>query len=165
MEKSAVEARLQEMRRVDGIKAIAPGGTAAAGDSQAAETALAQREAVALDEIRTFEQAGWTFVPSEAKEAREAQGDDYSVVVDGDGHLKILGNALNVKFEPALTRDEAERILQDHGLHIRRDLTFSPNLFLVSGIEGDTLGKARSLNAVSEVQYAEPVVIEPIGRR
>jgi hypothetical protein len=58
-----------------------------------------------------------------------------------------------------------EDILNRHGLSIRRDMGFAPNLFLVAGTQGDIMSKVESLNQLKNVEYAEPVLIEAIKGR
>jgi hypothetical protein len=154
-----LSAKLESLHSLDHIRAIAPGGEVAAGDHQEAATIAAESGADAED-AKTFEKAGWTFV-----KATDAADAEHGVVVDGDGHLKILSNALNVKFDPKLSRSAVEDILGHHDLSIRRDMGFAPNLFLVTGATGDAVTKAKSLNQLESVLYAEPVLIEAIKGR
>jgi hypothetical protein len=152
-----LSAKLENLHSLDDIRAIAPGGEVAAGDHQEAATIAAERGA---EDAKTFEKAGWTFV-----KATDGADAEHGVVVDGDGHLKILSNALNVKFDPKLSRRAVEDILGHHELSIRRDMGFAPNLFLVTGATGDAVTKAKSLNQLESVLYAEPVLIEAIKGR
>jgi hypothetical protein len=158
-DKVDLTAKLENLHSLDDIRAVAPGGKVATGDHQEAATIAAKSGADAED-AKTFEKAGWTFV--KATGLAEA---DHGVVVDGDGHLKILSNALNVKFDPKLSRSAVEDILGHHDLSIRRDMGFAPNLFLVTGATGDAVTKAKSLNQLESVLYAEPVLIEAIKGR
>jgi hypothetical protein len=156
--KENLAARLDKIQPVSGIRAIAPsapaqGATLESASELAAQNSLDHKEALA------FEQAGWKFARTEAKT------DGSNVVVDDDGRLKIVSDALNVKFDPAVSRSDVESILKEHGLSVRRDLKFSPNLFTVSGVGGDAVEKAKSLNTLDKVLYAEPVLIEALGQR
>jgi hypothetical protein len=161
VDKADIAAKLQSIQNVSGVRAVAPGVEVAAKDRQAAASVAAQK-GLDPDEAAAFEKAGWTFV--KPRLTHEAEG-DHDVIVDVDGHLKVVGHALNVKFDPALTREAAERILGCFGLGIRRALGFAPNLFLVTGNESDFVSKAKSLNQLDGVVYAEPVFIEPIEGR
>jgi hypothetical protein len=160
-DKIDLSAKLQNIHSLDDIRAVAPGGIVAGEDQREAAT-MAAEIGVNAEDARTFENAGWTFVKATHADTAEAE---HGVVVDGDGHLKILSNALNVKFDPALSRSAVEDILGHHDLSIRRDMGFSPNLFLVTGQGGDTVTKAKSLNQLDSVVYAEPVLIEAIKGR
>jgi hypothetical protein len=154
-------AKLDTLHSLDDVRAVAPGNEVATEDRCEVATIAAQ-EGVDPEDAKAFENAGWTFV-----KAGETAGDEakHEVVVDGDGHLKISSNALNVKFAPALERRMVEKILGKYDLSIRRDMGFSPNLFLVTGAAGDAVGKAKSLNKLDSVVYAEPVLIEAIKGR
>ena len=152
-------ARLDALSSVTGIRAVAPGGELQGGHQQA-ETVTAESVAAPAD-AEAFEKAGWTFVKAAPDNADVGHG----VVVDADGHMKILSDALNVKFDPALSQGEVTNILASHDLSIRRNMGFAPNLYVVSGSGGDALTNAKSLNALESVVYAEPVMIEPITGR
>lgn len=160
-DKARLAAKLQKMHNLSGIRAAAPGVEVAFEDRQAASR-LAAEKGVDPAEALAFEKAGWTFVKPRLARAAEANHD---VVVDVDGHLKVVGHALNVKFDPALSQETAESILNRYGLSIRRRLGFSPNLFTVIGAQDDIVSKARSLNEEDGVVYAEPVLIEPLTGR
>ncbi|MEA2895553.1 MAG: hypothetical protein QOJ84_1168 [Bradyrhizobium sp.] len=160
-DKVDLSAKLENLHSLDHIRAVAPGGKVATGDHKEA-AAIAAESGADAEEAKTFEKAGWTFV--KAVDAGAAE-EDHGVVVDSDGHLKILSNALNVKFDPKLSRSAVEDILGHHDLSIRRDMGFAPNLFLVTGATGDAVTKAKSLNQLESVVYAEPVLIEAIKGR
>lgn len=159
--KAGISAKLDKIQVLDGVRAIAPGRATADGLNEAAST-IAAEHAVDAREATAFEEAGWRFVKAGRADVSEA---DHDVVVDSDGHLKILGRALNVKFDPTLSRSEITRILDRFGLSIRRSMGFAPNLFLVSGNSGDILSKAEALNKLDGVVYAEPVMFEALERR
>jgi hypothetical protein len=161
LDKVSLSAKLQNIHRLDEIRAVAPGGIVGGEDHRDAAKIAAEKGGN-VEEAEIFEKAGWTFVKATDADSAEA---DHGVVVDGDGHLKILSNALNVKFDPTLSRNAVEEILGQHKLSIRRDMGFSPNLFLVMGIGGDAVSKAKSLNQLDSVLYAEPVLIEAIKGR
>ena len=156
-------AKLERLHSLDDIRAVAPGGAVANDQSREAATTVAAKVGVDASDAEAFEKAGWTFVKADA--ATKAGERDHGVVVDGDGHLKILSDALNVKFNATLGRGAVEDILGQHNLSIRRDMGFSPNLFLVTGAGGDVMAKAKSLNQLDSVLYAEPVLIEAIKGR
>jgi len=160
-DKSGIFAKLKKIRPLADVRAVAPGRAVPGEERQTAST-IAAETGVDAGEATAFENAGWTFVKGAHGETADA---DHRVVVDGDGHLKILSNALNVKFDPSLPRSMIEDILNRHGLSIRRDMGFSPNLFLVTGAEGDVISKLQSLNQLKNVEYAEPVLIEPMKAR
>jgi hypothetical protein len=160
-DKTGIFNKLRKIRPLADVRAVAPGRAVPGEERQAAST-IAAETGVDADDATAFENAGWTFVKGAQPETADA---DHRVVVDGDGHLKILSNALNVKFDPSLPRAIIEEILNRHGLSIRRDMGFSPNLFLVTGTEGDVMSKIQSLNELKNVEYAEPVLIEPIKSR
>src|SRR5262245_40273055 len=160
-DKSGIFDKLKKIRPLSDVRAVAPGRAVAGEERQAAST-IAAETGVDAGEATAFENAGWTFVKGAQGESADA---DHRVVVDGDGHLKILSNALNVKFDPSLSRSMIEDILNRHGLSIRRDMGFSPNLFLVTGAEGDVISKLQSLNQLKNAEYAEPVLIEPMKAR
>jgi len=157
--KAELCARLDDLRRVD-AKAVSPGGEVLVKD-RASETALAESGAQESDAL-AFEKAGWTFVKPGGYVASSGHHD---VVVDSDGRLKVVGHALNVRFDPTLSRKDADDILGRYGLSIRREMGFAPNLFLVTGAQTDAVSKAKLLNGLESVVYAEPVLIEPIEGR
>ena len=160
-DKSGIFDKLRKIRPLTDLRAVAPGRAVPGEERQAAST-IAAETGVDAGEATAFENAGWTFVKGAQAEAGDA---DHRVVVDGDGHLKILSNALNVKFDPSLPRTVIEDILSRLGLSIRRDMGFSPNLFVVTGADGDLISKIQSLNQLKNVEYAEPVLIEPMKAR
>ena len=168
-DKSGLAAKLDRIQNLDDVRAVAPGVEVGAQHRQEGSS-LAAEHGLNPGDAKAFENAGWTFVKPSQSGARPGQSGaptaDHDVVVDADGHLKVVGHALNVKFEPSLSRDDAEGILGRYGLSIRRAMGFAPNLFLVDGAQDDMLSKAKSLNQLDDVVYAEPVLIEPIqGRR
>jgi hypothetical protein len=156
--KGNLAARLDKIQPVLGIRAIAPNAEAQGLELESASN-LATQNSLDQKEALAFEQAGWKFARAESTAGHS------NLVVDNDGRLKIVSNAINVKFAPAVSRSDVESILNDHGLSVRRDLKFSPNLFTVSGTSGDTVQKAKTLNNLDKVLYAEPVLIEAIGQR
>jgi hypothetical protein len=160
LDKAALSAKLQKIKNLVGVRAVAPGVTVAPGERQ--ERSFLAKKGSCSNDAMAFEKAGWTFVKPRQGVAPTA---DHDVVIDTDGHLKVVGHALNVKFKPTLSRDAAEGILGDYGLSIRRAMGFSPNLFLVTGAKDDMVSKAKSLNQLDTVVYAEPVLIEPIKGR
>lgn len=156
--KNNLSARLENIQPVSGIRAIAP-NIGADGLHLESASAIAEKNALDHSEALAFEQAGWKF-------ARTAStGGESNVVVDNDGRLKIVSDALNVKFDASLSRSDVESLLEKYGLTVRRDLKFSPNLFTVSGTGGGVVEKAKSLNNLDTVVYAEPVLIEAMGQR
>lgn len=152
--------RLESIASLDDIRAVAPGSSATGSVRQHADNLVAGSGVVPTEAL-AFEKAGWTFVKAAPDNAATGHG----VVIDSDGHMKILSDALNVKFDPALSQSEVKDILASHDLSIRRNMGFAPNLFVVSGQSGDPLSKAKSLNTLDSVVYAEPVMIEPIEGR
>jgi hypothetical protein len=156
--KDDLTARLEKIQPVSGIRAIAPTEAAKGASFESAST-VAEQNAVDRSEALAFEEAGWKFARNPGGTAES------NVVVDNDGRLKIVTDALNVKFEPSVSRGDVESILKEHGLSVRRDMKFSPNLFTVSGAGGGTVEKAKTLNNLDKVLYAEPVLIEALGRR
>jgi hypothetical protein len=161
LDKAGLSAKLHKMSNLSGVRAVAPGVKVAAEHRQEASF-VAARQGLDPVEAVAFEKAGWTFVKSSLAPEDEANHD---VVVDGDGHLKVVAHAINVKFDPTLSQEAAEVILGRYGLGIRRKLGFSPNLFLVDGAQENIVSKAQSLNQLDSVVYAEPVLIEPIQGR
>lgn len=156
--KDSAAARLAKIQPVSGIRAIAP-NTEAQGVHLESASAVAKQNSLDQDEARAFEEAGWKFARTEDTSSGG------NVVVDNDGRLKIVSDLLNVKFDPSMSRNEVETVLKQFGLSVRRDLKFSPNLFTVSGPGGETMEKARTLNDLDQVLYAEPVLIEAISQR
>jgi len=155
--KDRLAVRLDNIQPISGIHAISPTSQAEGAHLESAAT-VAQENSLDSREALAFEKAGWKF----AKTA-SATGSP-NVVIDNDGRMKVLTNALNVKFDPSLPRSDVESILSRNRLSVRRDLGFSPNLFLVTG-DGDAVEKAKLLNDLDDVVYAEPVLIEALGHR
>ena len=161
LDKAALAAKLTRIQNLHDIGAVAPGAAVAAANRQQG-TFLAAEKGLNAGDALAFEKAGWTFV----RRGRDAASPtEHDVVIDTDGHLKVVGHALNVKFQPTLSREAAEKILGCYGLSIRRAMGFSPNLFLATGTQDDIVSKARSLNQLDSVVYAEPVLIEAIKGR
>lgn len=160
MEKAAVGNKLDNLRVLDGVRAVEPGAFVSRGD-QAPANAMAVERGLNVSDATALESAGWTFVKSSG--SGDAAGHD--VVVDPDGHLKILSHALNVKFDPSLDSATIDGILSSMGLTIRRKMGFAPNLFLVSARTDNPLSVVKSLNSIDQVLYAEPVLVEAIGGR
>jgi hypothetical protein len=156
--KDNLAARLGSIQPVSGIRAIAPNADTQGVQLESA-SAVAKQNSLDQNEARAFEDAGWKFART------EGEAGDSNVVVDNDGRLKIVSNSLNVKFDPSMSRGDIDSILAQHGLSVRRDLKFSPNLFTVSGSGGGAVEKARTLNGLDKVLYAEPVLIEALGQR
>lgn len=149
--------RLAKLRPLSGIAATREPGERAPLPGLASEL---------VAELAPFERAGWRFVVPTPEAAAESQR---TLFRDGDGHVKIDGRALNLRFHPEADRPEIESFLADRGLVIRRELGFAPNLFLiVPGTRAkreDTLSLARSLTGEPIVIYAEPVLIEELTHR
>lgn len=167
-DKNALAAKLDLLKRVDGMAALPPRGAEAAGaspDPKGRKGALADvLSGTGSADAALFEKAGWAFVA----EKPERGGPARPVFVDADGHLKIDGGSLTVRFAEGASEAEIEGVLAGAGLSIRRKLKFAPNLFTVAptGGEGaDSVGAARALSASEAVEYAEPVLIEPLAGR
>jgi hypothetical protein len=156
--KDSFAAKLESIQPVAGIRAIAPNADAKGVQLDSAR-AIAELSSLDEKETRAFEDAGWKFVRTDDRAG------DSNVVVDNDGRLKVVSNSLNVKFDPSMSRTDIDSVLAQHGLSVRRDLKFSPNLFTVTGSDGGTVEKAITLNSLDKVLYAEPVLIEAIGQR
>jgi hypothetical protein len=159
LEKSNVFAKLENIRTLDGVCAIEPDF---ASDFPAGASISTTQNAINLSDAQAFENAGWKFIMTEKPCLNKAVHD---VVVDHDGHLKILTRALNVKFGPSVSKTVIETILGRFRLSMRRNMRFSPNLFLVEDFTGNAISTAKSLNKLDDVVYAEPVLIEAIGQR
>ena len=165
-DKAALSAKLETMQAVPGVRAIAPSHTQGdAAGTEAPVTLTVTDLMVDPGGARAFERAGWTFVRAGLNDGRAGGTKADHDVIYADGHLKILSHALNVKFRPSASQSTVKSILEEYGLALRRGLGFSPNLFLVEDFSGDSMSKAKSLNALDDVVYAEPVLIEPIAGR
>jgi hypothetical protein len=160
-DKADFSTKLDGLQSLESVRAVAPGSSVPA-EGRKVSTDIAAMSGVDAADAKAFEQAGWTFVDAGNAPAGEKE---HGVVVDRDGHLKILSDALNVKFSPTLSRSTVENILGQHDLSVRRDMGFSPNLFLVTGAGEDAVAKAKTLNKLDSVVYAEPVLIEAIKGR
>ena len=158
VQKSDISTKLAHIRTVDEYRALAPN---VAGHVRESVPAATVQHGFGAQDAKAFEEAGWKFVRAKTSSSVPAGND---VVVDVDGRLKILAHALNVKFRPTLSRSGVENILQRFSLSMRRDLGFSPNLFLVDD-PGNAISTAKSLNKLDDVVFAEPVLIEAIGER
>ena len=77
-------------------------------------------------------------------------------------HPTPLTNELVVRFADDVTRPEAERVANAHGLRIAREVRHAGNAFLLVR-DGeptyDILNAAASLRATGRVTYAEPNVV------
>ena len=162
MDKSEIISRIERLQKIDGVSAVAPGTrlreSATAGDASGQEAPELSRPSVQQD-LKTFQDAGWSIMQSS-----RAGGQGLDVVVDGDGHAKLLGRSLNVKFDPEMSQEERDAILEQHNLRLRRELGYAPGLVMVESA-GDALETARQLNQKDSVSYAEPVLIEALEKR
>jgi hypothetical protein len=161
--KDNMTAKLDSLQPLSGVCAFRPGTDVKTikvveGCSIASASTLARENQLDLTEATAFEKAGWKF-------AKMPQGVGNVVVDQGDGRMKIVADALNVKFDSSLPRSKVDSILGKYGLAVKRDYGFSPNLFVVSGGTTDAVATAKKLNSVDGIVYAEPVLIEALGRR
>lgn len=161
--KNNVTTKLASLQPLSGVRAFGPETDVKSikigkGGSIASASTLARENQLDLTEATAFEKAGWKF-------AKMPQGVGNVVVDQGDGRMKIVADALNVKFDSSLPRSKVDSILGKYGLVVKRDYGFSPNLFVVSGGATDAVATAKKLNSVDGIVYAEPVLIEALGRR
>lgn len=157
MDKKEVIKRLAGLRVVEGIAATPPGSSpAGAGPAAAARLGAAIPES-ARDDLRLLQEAGWS-IGSDPEAP-------FDFVLDPQGHLKIAGPALSVKFSPDLSEEGVKTVLAELDARVRRNLGFAPNSFLVETGKIPVLDVARLLNERADVLYAEPNLIEPIQSR
>ncbi len=161
MDKSTILRRLAELQKVEALRAVPPGITAPEADAEYLQRSLQGASAETQSDLALFHGAGWTFSAPDQAPVENA----LEVVVDKVGHLKLSGQTLTVKISPDFDRAAVEAWVQQKGLHLRRNLGFAPNTFLLEVTKGSALNVAQSLNSLPEVLYAEPNFIEPIQSR
>jgi hypothetical protein len=163
-DKETLAEKLDDLKRVEGVSAVPPGppGTVENGPGRAPQAVLM----LPRDDVDNFTRAGWAFVESTS---RVNQTGARPVFKDSDGHLKIDSGNLNVRFAGEASVPEIESLLKDHGLLIRRQLGFAPNLYTVGPSQADAVTDsveiAKLLTTSQKVEYAEPVLIEALGGR
>jgi hypothetical protein len=147
-----------EWKPVDGVVAVhsASGGPKRAGSLDQSKLGHALSPAMKTK----FEEAGWHFINADESQSGE---DAHEVIVDKDGNVKIVGATLDVKFSPGLSSKQIEALLEKYGLAVSDSYKFSPNLFSVRS--NRVLENVRDLSSLAEVEFAEPSLIEPIGKR
>jgi hypothetical protein len=158
--------KLDQLERIEGIAAIPPGAEAVSAHASKGG-ATHQAKGLRQADIQAFEDAGWSFVSARSAPARDGTR---PVFRDEDGQVKIDSGALNVRFAGKPSQAEINRLLEQHGLLVKRQLGFAPNLYTVVPIEPsqalDSVATAKSLTALEQVEYAEPILIEGMsGRR
>lgn len=168
MDKKAIDKRLRKMEPLRDLKAIPP-GVAGGQDAEvrSPEIDRSSRDRVPLDDVKAFEEAGWklrSVYPASAKK-KDGAPTEFEVVVDTDGRLKVLSDSMNVKFSRNMSEDVLQSILREYDLSVRRSLEFSPNTYTLDSKSGESLAKAKSLNARQDVEYAEPILIEIMKSR
>lgn len=155
--------KLDNLKRIDGVAALPPSPAGSA--SATAGKPASGIEALKSDNITPFSEAGWSFVERKLDNSTSA----HPVFRDSDGQVKIDSGSLNVRFSKDVTATDIERLLTGHGLSIKKQLMFAPNLFTVapkdSSEVSDSVEIARSLEASDKIEYAEPVLIEAIAGR
>lgn len=161
MDKSSAIQRLTGIKKVETLRALPPGSAAAQSAPGLAQRALGAVSQEVEADLKTLEDAGWTFEASDAAPEESA----FDVVMDTDGHLKLAGRALTVKIDPGLDSESARALLGELGLKVRRELGFAPNTFLIEAESGSALEAAKSLNDRPEVLYAEPNLVEAMQQR
>lgn len=146
---------------LDGVVALPPSDTPGKADAAFGKDAFGTA-ALAAD-AASFEQAGWQFLP-----AGDAGDAAYKVYSGDDGRLAVIGNSFNVKFGAGVSPPEIEALLAENGLRKRRSLGFAKNLVMVEAsgdAARDPYALADKLAAHPQVEFAEPVVVENIGKR
>ncbi len=161
MDKSTVILRLSQIKRVENLRSLPPGVESRAANKDRVQRELEGASTEAKADLRALQEAGWTFDTPEFTHLDGA----FEVVLDVDGHLKLAGRALTVKVVPELDRNAFDALLTRLRLRLRRELGFAPNTFLLEVEEGSALNAAQALNALSEVIYAEPSLVEPVQSR
>lgn len=163
-DKETLVEKLDDLIRVEGVSAVPPGPVGTVGSGP-----VRMPQAVSMlprEDVDNFTRAGWAFVESTP---RINQTGARPVFKDSDGHLKIDSGNLNVRFAGEASISEIERLLKEHGLLIRRQLGFAPNLYTVGPKQANTVTNsvetAKLLTTFQKVEYAEPVLIEAFGAR
>lgn len=143
---------------IEGVVAVYNGSASPSAGAKLDWSGLAR--ALTPARISKFADAGWEFVsPAQASAKSRA----HPVVLDQDGHVKIVGSSIDVKFVPTVNLDEIKKILDKYGLSIEMNYDFSPNFFSVIGEK--ILEKTKQLKSIDQVEFAEPSLIEVIDGR
>lgn len=164
MDKTDILSNLAKFRKIGEVKAMPPGMeeiSTVEMESASLQRLLEGMSRVSQSDLRLLKEAGWKFIAA----VEGVDGPGLDVLVDSDGNLKLLGRSLVVKIDPSLGHEEIETLLSRSGLVVRRKLGFAPNTFVLDAENGSALSIAESLNALEEIVYAEPNIIEPIRGR
>jgi Subtilase family len=117
-------------------------------------------------EVAAFLNAGWLFAPvHEVKEGLELSHRTYRYV---EGQVTIGLNRLVVRFTRQLTRDELQKLVEPMGLDVTGELALAaglPSIFTVAVPSGRAFEKAIHLRELSDLEYAEPDMIEHLPVR
>jgi len=75
-----------------------------------------------------------------------------------------------VKFAEHVPMSEINSLLEEHGLIVGRKLGFASNLFAVkrspgSSVTSNSVDLSKELSGIAQVEYAEPMLIEPMAGR
>ncbi len=128
---------------------------------------------IPIDEMKSFEAAGWLFWRIEGMTLSEAiqrltESGVYvgRLYLNEDGHLLITTHRLTIKLLDNLTDGEIDRLFKQYVLTLIRTLHFSPNCFIVEIEESqDTLNVALQLDNHPDIITTEPQMLEPISAR
>ena len=163
MDKSSLKRRLEKMEQFVDVSVAPPDKRLKTPESDLADLVdrLGVQSKHAHTDLTQLKDAGWSFSVGK----RSTEENDFELVRDIDGHLKLAGRALTIKFQPELDRSEIDAFFERHSVKVRREFPFSKNTFLVDVGDEKVLEKAKALNELEQVLYAEPNLVEPITSR
>ena len=125
-------------------------------------------------QLRAFEKAGWVFRERTSEGMQPATDEEIQqtpqahVFVKADGRLVLATNLITVKFKTVTSEGQANEALAPYGCRVVEAFSFSPGLFRAAVINrdrGDAVAIADEVSRSGLVDFAEPELIEVIGRR
>ena len=163
MDKSIIKRRLEQIEQFVDVSVAPPNKSLNVPESDLADLVnrLGVQSQQAHTDLTILKDAGWSF--SVGTRGSEEKG--FELVRDVDGHLKLAGRSLTLQLKPELDRSEIDELLARFSVKVVREFSFSKNTFLVDVGDGNVLEKARMLNDLEEIRYAEPNLVEPISKR
>jgi hypothetical protein len=128
------------------------------------------KHTTASADAHAFERGGWTFLrvaPNAVPKLPDVEGLYVArVFLDPSGRLMLAPGGVTVKLRPDLPIGEAKSFLEQAEVEVVRELRFGRNLFEVRAPRAvDAFDLSEKLSASSDVEYAEPKLLEHIERR
>lgn len=155
-----------QVREVTDLVALRAEDDPQGASAEAAAVAALPAE-VPESQVRAFQDAGWVFRERSAQALPEGIR-QAKVFVRPDGRLALSTAMLTVQFREDVSPEQANTLLKPYGSRVAERLTFAPGLYRIAVNDpaaGDALEVASRLIDSGLVKFAEPDLIEEIGRR